>query len=224
MAHPNEPNSAYDALLFDMDGTVLTSIDAAERVWSQWARRHGLDPAAFLPTIHGKRGIDTVRDTGLTGIDPEAEAQAILEAEIADVAGIKPVPGAPEFLAGLPRDRWAIVTSAPRRLAERRIEAAGLPLPDTLVSGDDVTRGKPAPDAFELGAARLGVAASNCLIFEDAAAGVAAAAAVKASVIVVTALHSAATDTGYPSIADYHGVTAETDADGRLRVRLPQEA
>lgn len=221
MADPNTPYPAFDGLLFDMDGTVLTSIAAAERVWSQWARRHGLDVDAFLPTIHGKRAIDSVRDSGVTGIDVQAEADAILEAEIADVAGIEPIAGAAEFLASLPRDRWMIVTSAPRRLAERRIEAAGLPLPERLVAGDDVTRGKPAPDAFQLGAERLGVEASRCLIFEDASAGVQAAEAVGASVVVITALHSAATDRGHPSIPDYRGVSSEVLDDGRLRVHLP---
>ncbi|AWN16252.1 HAD-IA family hydrolase [Salinisphaera sp. LB1] len=221
MAHPSTAHPAFDALLFDMDGTVLTSIAAAERVWTQWANRHGLDVAAFLPTIHGKRAIDSVRDSGLTDIDPQAEAEAILEAEIADVAGIEPITGAADFLGGLPRDRWAIVTSASRRLAERRIEAAGLPQPDTLVAGDDVTRGKPAPDAFRLGAERLGVSADRCLIFEDAIAGVQAAEAVGAAVVVITALHSAARDTGHPSILDYRGVSSQVQSDGRLRIHLP---
>ncbi|MGB7755523.1 MAG: HAD-IA family hydrolase, partial [Salinisphaera sp.] len=200
---------------------VLTSIAAAERVWTQWARRHGLDVETFLPTIHGKRAIDSVRDSGLKNIDPQAEADAILEAEIADVAGIEPITGAADFLASLPRDRWAIVTSAPRRLAERRIEAAGLPLPARMVAGDDVSRGKPAPDAFQLGAERLGVSADRCLIFEDASAGVQAAEAVGASVVVITALHSAARDTAHPSIPDYRGVSTEVQDDGRLRVYLP---
>ncbi|HET7313066.1 HAD-IA family hydrolase [Salinisphaera sp.] len=224
MAYPSAPNSAFDAVLFDMDGTVLTSIAAAERVWTQWAHRHGLDVDAFLPTIHGKRAIDTIRDSGVRGIDPEAEAAAILETEIDDVADIEPIAGAAGFLAGLPHGRWTIVTSAPRRLAERRIEAAGLPLPDKLVAGDDVTRGKPAPDAFKLGAERLGVAASRCLIFEDAIAGIQAAEAVGASVVVISALHSAAADTAHPSIPNYHGVTCETLGDGQLRVHLPENS
>lgn len=206
----------HAALLFDMDGTVLTSIAAAERVWTRWARDHGLDPARFLPTIHGKRAIDSVRDSGVTGIDPEAEAQAILEAEIADVDGIQAIPGAAAFLAGLPPRRWAIVTSAPRRLAEARITAAGLPMPATLVAGDDVSRGKPAPDAFELGAARLDVAASDCLVFEDAAAGIQAAENAGAAVVVVTANHAAAAHPDHHRIADYHGLMARPLANGRL--------
>lgn len=221
MAHSSTLPSTFDALLFDMDGTVLTSIAAAERVWTQWARRHGLDVEAFLSTIHGRRAIDSIRASGVTGIDPQVEADAILEAEIFDVAGIEPITGAADFLASLPRDRWAIVTSASRRLAERRIQAAGLPLPETLVAGDDVTQGKPAPDAFQLGAERLRVSPDRCLIFEDAMAGVQAAEAVGASVVVITALHSAAKDTAHPTIPDYRGVSSEVLDDGRLRVHLP---
>src|SRR5699024_4411221 len=99
--HPGR-NLTCDGLLFDMDGTVLTSIAAAERVWSWWARRHGLDVDAFLCTIHGKRAIDTVRDSGVAGIDVEVEATAVLDAEVADVDGIEPIAGAPEFLSSLP--------------------------------------------------------------------------------------------------------------------------
>src|SRR5699024_1964809 len=106
-----------------------------------------------------------------------------------DLDGIEPVPGAPQFLASLPAQRWAIVTSAPRRLAERRIAAAGLPMPRVLVTGDDVEHGKPAPDPFLLGARRLGLDASRCLVFEDAPAGVAAAEAAAAQVVVVTTTH-----------------------------------
>ncbi|RJS91425.1 HAD-IA family hydrolase [Salinisphaera sp. Q1T1-3] len=211
-------STGHAAFLFDMDGTVLTSIAAAERVWRGWARDHGLDPDVFLPTLHGKRAIDTVRDSGVTGIDPEAEAKAILDAEVEDVAGIEPIGGAPAFLDALPPARWAIVTSAPRRLAEARIAAAGLPMPRVLISGDDVTRGKPAPDPFHLGARELGVATEDCLIFEDAAAGIEAAQAAGAPTIVVTAGHPAplAAAEGHVRIDRYNGLTVETNDDGRL--------
>src|SRR3954466_2032935 len=110
-----------------MDGTLLSSIAAAERVWARWAERHGLDLAAFLPTIHGVRSVETVRRLGLPGVDPEAEAAAITREEMDDVDGIEAVAGVRAFLATLPAGRWAVVTSAPRALARRRIEAAGLP-------------------------------------------------------------------------------------------------
>src|SRR6201991_4767014 len=124
----------FSALLFDMDGTVLDSTAAAERVWGAWARRHGLDVAAFLPTMHGRRAIETVRRLALPGVDPEREADEITKAEIADVEGIHAIAGAAAFLTSLPPRRWAIVTSSPRALALRRIEAAGIPLPATLVT------------------------------------------------------------------------------------------
>lgn len=209
-----------DGLLFDMDGTVLTSIAASERVWTQWAQRHGLDVDRFLATVHGIRSIDTVRNSGVEGIDVEAEAQAILDAEVADVDGIEPIAGAPEFLAALPPERWAIVTSAPRRLAELRIAAAGLPQPPVLITGDDVERGKPAPDAFVLGAERLGYQPSRCLVFEDAPAGVESAEAAGASVVVVAALHSAARGTAHPQISDYGQVKTQLLDSGQLRVLL----
>jgi sugar-phosphatase len=170
MSQTSLPTRDFAAFLFDMDGTILTSIKAAERVWGHWAAGHGLDVAAFLPTIHGKRTEDTIRASELPGVDPAAEA--------AHHAGRDrgrrrrrsgrrawPIPGQP---AG---GRWAIVTSAPRRLAEARIAAAGLPLPEVLVAAEDVERGKPAPDPFLLGAEKLGVAARECLVFEDTLAG-----------------------------------------------------
>lgn len=214
-------SAGHGVFLFDMDGTVLTSIAAAERVWHRWALEHGLDPAEFLPTIHGKRGIDTVRDSGVTGIDIEAEAAAIMEAEIHDVAGIEPIAGAPAFLASLPADRWAIVTSAPRRLAQARIAAAGLPMPATLIAGDDVAEGKPSPEPFHKGAAALGAPVESCLIFEDAEAGIVAAEASGAALLVVTAGHPAplAAAADQEQITDYTHLAAEQDADGALHVR-----
>jgi sugar-phosphatase len=154
-----------------MDGTILTSIKAAERVWGQWAKGHGLDVDAFLPTIHGKRTEETIRALALPGVDPVLEAAFITRAEIEDVAGIEAIVGAADFLASLPPGRWAIVTSAPRLLAEARIAAAGLPTPRVLVAAEDVERGKPAPDPFLLGARKLGVEAGDCLVFEDTLAG-----------------------------------------------------
>ncbi|TIT02600.1 HAD family hydrolase, partial [Mesorhizobium sp.] len=114
----------FAAFLFDMDGTVVNSIAAAERVWADWARRQGLDVAAFLPTIHGVRAIETIARLALPGVDPMREADALLKAELADIDGILPIVGAAAFLASLPPERWAIVTSAPRELALLRIAAA----------------------------------------------------------------------------------------------------
>lgn len=214
----------FAAFLFDMDGTILSSIVAAERVWSAWALRRGLDVAAFLPTIHGVRAADTIRNLALPGVDADAEAKALALAEIEDVAGIDPIAGAAAFLASLPPDRWAIVTSAPRALALRRIEAAGLPMPALLVTADDVAHGKPAPDCFLLAAERLGQPIADCLVFEDTPAGIAAAEAAGASVIVVTATHHTALDTPHPRIADYLTLGLDPTETGALTLRAAGRA
>jgi sugar-phosphatase len=208
----------FAAFLFDMDGTILTSIAAAERVWADWARRHGLDVERFLPTIHGVRAIDTIRRSGVTGIDPEIEAALVTEAEIADIGGITPIAGAAAFLASLPPDRWAIVTSAPRLLAERRLAAAGLAVPPVIVTADDVSRGKPAPDGFQLAARRLGYEAETCLVFEDAAAGIEAAEAAGAFVVVITATHATPMTTDHATAEDYRGLSVELAENGALRL------
>jgi mannitol-1-/sugar-/sorbitol-6-phosphatase len=198
----------FDALLFDMDGTIVNSIAVAERVWAAWAEKHGLDVASFLPTIHGRRGIETITMLGLPGVDPKAENDALLLAEIEDVEGIEAIDGAAGFLRSLPLDRWAIVTSAPRDLAVRRLEAAGLPIPPVFVTAEDVEKGKPAPDCFLLAARRLGRKIEDCLVFEDAAAGIEAGEAAGAAVVVVTTTHKHPLETRHPTIAGYGELTA----------------
>ncbi len=214
----------FAAFLFDMDGTLLNSTAAAERVWSAWAARHGLDVAAFLPTMHGRRAIETVRRLALPGVDPQREADQITRDEIADVAGIEALPGAAAFLHSLPTKRWAIVTSSPRVLALRRIEAAGIPVPATLVTAEDVAHGKPAPDCFRLGAERLGVDPSDCLVFEDATPGIQAGEAAGATVLVVTATHQHPMATPHATIFDYDSLRVATDAQGRIGLECMQAA
>ncbi|HEX8541087.1 MAG TPA: HAD-IA family hydrolase [Pseudomonas sp.] len=204
----------FSAFLFDMDGTLLNSIVAAERVWTLWAQRHGLDVATFLPTIHGVRSVDTIRRLNLPGIDPVREAAIISQAEIDDVEGVIEVTDAARLLASLPTERWAIVTSAPRALAEARLQAAGLKVPAHLITAEDVSQGKPAPDCFLLAAKRLGVAPADCLVFEDAPAGIAAAEAAGASVMVITATHEHELDTPHATLASYEGVRVVVDVQG----------
>ncbi|WP_341523069.1 HAD-IA family hydrolase [Pseudomonas sp. G.S.17] len=204
----------FSAFLFDMDGTLLNSIIAAERVWTIWAQRHDLDVAAFLPTIHGVRSVDTIRRLNLPGLDPIAEAEGISQAEIEDVDGVVSVAGAACFLASLPAQRWAIVTSAPRALAQARLKAAGLELPVNLITAEDVSQGKPAPDCFLLAAKRLGVDIKDCLVFEDAPAGIAAAEAAGASVVVITATHEHGITTAHATLASYEGLKAVVNAQG----------
>jgi mannitol-1-/sugar-/sorbitol-6-phosphatase len=213
------PSREYEAFLFDMDGTILTSIKSAERVWTAWAIGHGLDPASFVPTIHGKRTEDTIRRLGLPGVDPVAEALGIALAEIDDVHDIEEIAGVGRFLASLPPGRWAIVTSASRDLATARIAAAGLPLPPVLVAADDVRHGKPAPDPFLLGAEKLGVAPQHCLVFEDTLIGLQAADAAGMDSIVVTATHTHPVETRSAGVPDYADLEAVRSQAGLLQVR-----
>lgn len=204
----------YRAFLFDMDGTIINSIAAAERIWSSWAQRQGLDVASFLPTIHGARALDTIARLDLPGVDPHHESRSITAAEIIDVDGIVEIAGARHFLQTLPAAQWAIVTSAPRALAIARLQAAGMPLPKVMVTAEDVKAGKPRPECYLLAAQKLGVPASDCLVFEDAAVGIEAGEAAGASVMVVTATHHHPMATRHPVIASYDGLAATVDDDG----------
>ena len=209
--------ATFAALLFDMDGTLLSSIEAAERIWSRWAARHGLDVEAFLPTIHGKRAVETIAALGLPGVDAVHEADQLTLAEMDDMGGIRAIDGAVDFLAGLPGHRWAIVTSAPRPLALRRLAAAGVPVPDLLITADDVVNGKPRPDCYLLAAERLGVDIAACLVVEDAPAGIAAGEASGAAVLVVAATHREEMATPHPTIGSYAELVITLE-DGGVRV------
>lgn len=211
-------NKPYRAFLFDMDGTVLNSIAAAERIWTTWALRHGVDVESFLPTIHGARAIDTITRLGLPGVNAEAEAAWVTEAEIEDVEGIVEVASAAEFLRSLPADKWAIVTSAPKSLALRRMAAAGIPKPAVMITAEDVSAGKPDPAGYKLAAQRLGVQIAQCLIFEDATVGIQAAEASGADLVIITSTHAHPLETRHATLADYASVSTATDPDGHLRL------
>jgi len=215
------PGRTHAAFLFDMDGTVLTSIAAAERVWAAWARSHGVDVASFLPTLHGRRAVETIAELGLPGVDPQAEAALIHARELEDVDGIEAIPGAARLLAALPVARWAIVTSAPRSLALRRLAAAGLPEPPMMVVAEDVSDGKPAPDCYLLAAHRLGIAIADCLVFEDAPAGIAAGEAAGADMVVVTATHAHPLPTRHAAVRDFEGLAVDAAGAGRWRIVGP---
>jgi sugar-phosphatase len=209
----------FGAFLFDMDGTVLDSIAVANRVWSRWAEGHGLDPAPILAVMHGVQAVQTIRRFAPPGVDVLAETAALTQAEIDEAEGTLAIPGAPAFLASLPSGRWAIVTSAPRTLALRRLAVAGLPVPPLLISADDVANGKPAPDCFILAAETLGVTVSDCLVWEDAPAGIAAGEAAGATVMVVTATHHQPMRTEHATIENYQSLSVAISADGRLSLR-----
>jgi mannitol-1-/sugar-/sorbitol-6-phosphatase len=170
------------ALLFDLDGVLVDSTPAVTRVWSRWAIAHGLDPDDVVRKAHGRPSIETIRDY-LPDSDYEAENSVVERGEIEDLEGVVFLPGVRELLAALPPDRWAIVTSCTRNLAAVRLRAAGLPRPERFVTCDDIKNGKPNPEPYLKGAALLGIPAKDCVVVEDAPAGIRAGKAAGARVI-----------------------------------------
>jgi sugar-phosphatase len=170
------------ALLFDLDGVLVDSTPAVIRVWSRWAIARGFDPTEVVRRAHGRPSIATIRDY-LPHANAEVENREVERGEIEDLEGVVPLPGARELLRALPPDRWTIVTSCTRRLAQTRLRAAGLPVPDRFVTCDDIKNGKPDPEPYLKGAAFLGVSAKDCVVVEDAPSGIRAGKAAGARVI-----------------------------------------
>lgn len=159
------------ALLFDLDGVLVDSTPAVVRVWTKWALAHGFDPQEVVHRAHGRPSISTIRDY-LPNADHELENLVVLNGEIEDLDGVVALPGTRDLLTALPPDRWTIVTSCARPLAEVRIRAGGLPIPGKLVTSSDITHGKPHPEPYLKGAAVLAFPIQDCLVFEDVPAGI----------------------------------------------------
>jgi sugar-phosphatase len=169
-------------LLFDLDGVLIDSTPAVTRVWRQWALEHGFDPEEVVARVHGRPSLTTVQEY-LPHADHAAENREIERREMQDADGIITLPGARELLLQLPAERWTIATSCTRPLAEVRLRAAGLPVPERIVTSTDVTLGKPHPEPFLNAAAKLGFTASECVVVEDVPAGIRAGKAAGARVI-----------------------------------------
>ena len=159
------------ALLFDLDGVLVDSTPAVVRVWTKWAVEHGFDPEEVVHRAHGRPSISTIRDY-LPNADHELENLVVLNGEIEDLDGVTALPGTRDLLRALPANRWTIVTSCARPLAEVRIRAGGLPVPEKLVTSSDIQHGKPHPEPYLKGAEVLGFPIQNCVVFEDVPAGI----------------------------------------------------
>jgi mannitol-1-/sugar-/sorbitol-6-phosphatase len=171
-------------LLFDLDGVLVDSTPAVERVWHSWALEHGFVPHEVVRRAHGRPSMTTIRELLPNG-DHEKENNEVERREIADVEGVIPLPGALQLLQNLPRASWTIVTSCTRKLAHVRITAAGLPVPKVLVTSTDVKNGKPNPEPYIKGAEILHFAQSDCVVVEDAPAGIRAGKAAGSRVLAV---------------------------------------
>ena len=201
-----------DALLLDMDGTLVDSAECVERQWRRWAARHGLDVVPILRVSHGRPTFETIRLVA-PHLATEEEVRSFDVAETEDTEGIKAVKGAVAFVRALPADRWAVVTSAPRRLARVRLERAGLLIPRVFVSADDVRRGKPDPEPYLTAARWIGQPAERCLVIEDAPAGVESARAGGMQVLGMTTT-ATSEELGVPCIRDFEDVRVRVDGAG----------
>jgi sugar-phosphatase len=207
------------ALLFDMDGVLVDSRATIDRVRRRWARHRGLDEEAVVRLPHGQKTRDIIAAVA-PHLDVMEEVRWLDADEEHDLDGIMAIPGAARLLASLAPEAWAVVTSSGRELALKRLGAAGLPLPRTLIAGDMVAQGKPAPDGYLRGARELGARVAACIVVEDALAGIEAGLAAGMRVIGVA--------TTYPRgrlvrataiVADLSEIAAEHRGGG-LIVRL----
>jgi sugar-phosphatase len=176
------------AVLFDLDGVLVDSTRYIEDQWRRWATAKGLAPEPFLRVCHGRRAVETIR-LAAPHLDAEAEVAAFTPEESPDDYELVPVDGAPRLLHTLPAGSWAVATSGSRAVATERLRRAGLPAPKVLICAEDVLHGKPAPDVYLMAAADLGVPPSECLVVEDAPAGIQAARAAGMVVVALTTTH-----------------------------------
>jgi sugar-phosphatase len=185
------PTFSCSAILFDLDGVLVDSTRQVDRGWREWAERKGVDGDAVMAIAHGVRTIEVIRRVA-PHLDADAEAAAIENQEAHDQTGVVVMPGAREFMRSIPERRWGVVTSGSRLLAQNRLRYCGLPVPEVLVTSDDVAQGKPHPEPYLTGAERLGLPAAECLVIEDAPAGIQSGRAAGMKVIGMASTYSAA--------------------------------
>ncbi|MBL3665930.1 HAD family hydrolase [Streptomyces sp. M2CJ-2] len=209
------------ALLFDNDGTLVSSLESVRRCWTRWAVEYGITAEEFgRVELHGRPAVEIAADLLPAHVVPEAVAR-IEDLEVEDVpnGGAVLLPGTRDLLDALPAERWAVVTSATRRLAEARLAAAGI-LPKTLVAADDITRGKPDPEPYLLAARTLGVDPAHCVVFEDAPAGLQAGRAAGMTTVALATTHQAHELTADLVVKDLSALSAlVTDAGVEIAVR-----
>jgi sugar-phosphatase len=176
------------AILFDLDGVLVDSTRSVERHWRAWAQQKGLDAEEIMTIAHGVRAIEVIRRVA-PHFDAAAEVREIEAREVTDRDGVVVMPGAAALVASIPEGRWGVVTSGTRLLASGRLRLMGLPVPKVLVTADDVANGKPHPEPYLKGAKLLGVSPADCLVIEDAPAGIQSAHAGGMKVVGITSTY-----------------------------------
>ena len=208
------------AILFDLDGVLCDSTRAVDREWREWAARKGVDGDAIMAIAHGVRTVEVIRRVA-PHLDADAEAEAIENHEAQDHRGVVVMPGAVDLVKSIPDGRWGVVTSGTRMLATNRLQYCGLPVPQVLVTSDDVTNGKPHPEPYLQGAERLGLSPAECLVIEDAPAGIQSGLAGGMKVIGLASTYAvaklSAADAVAPKLAAIH---VSLNGTGRLAVSI----
>ena len=215
------PIFSCSAVLFDLDGVLVDSTVLVERHWRAGAQRKGVDGDAILANSHGMRTAEVIR-TIAPHLDAEAETREIEGQEAHDFEGVFAMPDAVELLRSIPEGLWGVVTSGPRYLQSERLKHCGLPVPKVFVTADDVVNGKPDPEPYLKGAAQLGFSPAECLVIEDAPAGIAAARAAGMKVIGLASTFAAdklsQADTVVQNLAQ---IQAGVDGERKLTMRTP---
>jgi sugar-phosphatase len=215
------PVFACSAILFDLDGVLVDSTRAVDREWREWAARKGVDGDAIMAIAHGVRTIEVIRRVA-PHLDVEAEAAAIENHEAHHQSGVTVMPGALDLLRSIPEGRWGVVTSGSRLLASNRLRYCGLPVPEVLVTSDDVTNGKPHPEPYLMGAERLGFAPGQCLVIEDAPAGIESGRAGGMKVIAMASTYAVARLAEADAVVQKLGrIRVVTNGAGSLVVEVP---
>jgi sugar-phosphatase len=197
---------SFKAALLDMDGTVVDSTALVAERWSRWSRRRGINPDQLLRDVHGRRAEDVIRQFA-----PDADAAVEMSWFVSDAGGIgqsgvKPIPGAVDFVSRLPGNSWAVITSEEADFARKRLSAAGFPKPPVVIGAEDVPTGKPDPAGYLLASNLLGVSPADCLVFEDAPLGVLAARNAGMRVIGLLTTHPDLDDCCEAVIRDFAGL------------------
>jgi sugar-phosphatase len=209
------------AILFDLDGVLANSTEAVGRGWIRWANENGVDPEKVRAIMHGRRTVEIVR-TVAPHLDAEAEAKKIEQRGVDDddKDGVTVMPGAAALLQSLPLDRWAVVTSGTRLVATSRLRLTGLPIPEVMVPADDVVQGKPHPEPYLKAALLLAVNPEECLVVEDAPAGIQSAHAGGMKAIGITSTYPASELKEADAVIDQMTQIHVIAQDGRLRVNI----
>ena len=214
------PIFSCSAILFDLDGVLVDSTRAVDREWREWARRKGVDGNAVMAIAHGVRTIEVIRRVA-PHLNADAEAWEIENEEANDQQGVHVMPGAVALERSIPEGRWGVVTSGTRLLASARLRFCGLPVPRVLVTAEDVSHGKPYPEPYLKGAELLGFKPADCLVIEDAPAGIQSARAGGFKVIGITSTYPASKISDADAVvAGLEQIQVRSNGSGKLVVEV----